>query len=145
MNKIFVTAPTLTQFQSIRKGFDLPDFEDVAYEYSFEAGATFLATDMETGHDIAIGGVVPIHEGTGEFWIAPALNDKWSTRQLLTATQTVVNIIRETKKFHRLQLNVIDEKAKDYAFVRKLGFEPEGILRKYGLDGGDRIILALVD
>jgi RimJ/RimL family protein N-acetyltransferase len=44
----------------------------------------------------------------------------------------------------RLEINVRSDYLIGKRFAEKLGFEPEGIMRKYGFDGSDYILYARV-
>lgn len=98
----------------------------------------------DSGTVLAVGGVHVMWFGAGEGWVLvspecldiPASFARYAKRQF--------NSILQETNLRRVQasIHVNDERA--YRFAEWLGFEDEGIMRKYGVDGGDYYRMARV-
>lgn len=75
----------------------------------------------------------------------------WSThdvekcgRELTLAANAFLNVVEEQYGVHRLQCTVLADFDKGIRWMRRLGFEPEGTLRKYTTLGDDCVMMARV-
>ena len=96
------------------------------------------------GYVIASAGIKPLWNGVGEGWIVAS--DKMPNKKL-----SVINLIKENfdnmihdNGFVRVQAGVRFDWPEAKRFAEFLGFEHEGIMRKYGPDGQDYYRMARV-
>ena len=124
----------------------LADFADrEAYAEILRQGAAFTLCK-----DVPIGcfGILRLRPGVGEGWlclsnalpIGQASRD-WARAVTLIERQLTV----EMGRFHRVQVALPARFAAGQRLVRRLGFELEGVLRRYGADGSDFISYARFD
>jgi len=117
-----------------------------------EAGKQSLAsyddvigyTGMEDGAVLATGGVHRMWNGVGEAWLLVGKEGYSKPKTVARYTDYIFQHIQEEHDLFRIQASVsaLDETANRYA--QWLGFEKEGIMRKYGPDGSDYIRYARV-
>ena len=101
-------------------------------------------TGMEDDAVLATGGVHPMWEGVGEAWLLVGKEGYDKPKTVAQWTDYLFQILQEEHKLFRIQASVsaLDLTANRYA--QWLGFEKEGIMRKYGPDGTDYIRYARV-
>ncbi len=101
-------------------------------------------TGMEDDAVLATGGVHPMWEGVGEAWLLVGKEGYDKPKTVAKWTDYLFQILQEEHKLFRIQASVaaLDLTANRYA--QWLGFEKEGIMRKYGPDGTDYIRYARV-
>jgi len=101
-------------------------------------------TGMEGDTVLATGGVHRMWQGVGEAWLLVGKEGYDKPRTVAKYTDYIFQHILEEHEMFRIQASVsaIDPVANRYA--QWLGFEKEGIMRKYGLDGSDYIRYARV-
>lgn len=93
------------------------------------------------GGVLGAAGILRLQRGVGEAWLTlsaafPAArpNRRWAElTQLLNEELTR----QMPDPFHRLQTAIPNGFAPGHRFAGRLGFEPEGIMRRYGPDGSD--------
>tara|TARA_Y100000310_G_scaffold342008_1_gene443311 strand:- start:1180 stop:1599 length:420 start_codon:yes stop_codon:yes gene_type:complete len=89
---------------------------------------------------IACGGVARICPGVGEAWLVASglvhrnklYFHRFCRAQLITACTALY--------LHRVQAVVQVKHRFGHRWIKSLGFQAEGVLRRYALDGGDSII-----
>lgn len=101
-------------------------------------------TGMEDDTVLATGGVHRMWDGVGEAWLLVGKEGYEKPRTVARYTDLIFQHIQEEYDLFRIQASVsaLDIVANRYA--RWLGFEKEGIMRKYGPDGSDYIRYARV-
>lgn len=124
---------------------------NLVFEMS-EAGKQSLAsyddvigyTGMEDNIVLATGGVHRMWDGVGEAWLLVGKEGYEKPKTIAKYTDYIFQHIQEEHDLFRIQASVsaLDETANRYA--QWLGFEKEGIMRKYGPDGSDYIRYARV-
>jgi len=122
-----------------RKSFGMA--EDIAHGL-VAPGLAF--TGLIDGYVIASAGIKPLWPGVGEAWIVAS--DNMPKKKL-----SVIKLIRENfdrmiqdNNFVRVQAGVRYDWPEAKRFAEFLGFEHEGIMKKYGLDGQDYYRMARV-
>jgi len=117
-----------------------------------EAGKQSLAgyddvigyTGMEDDTVLATGGVHRMWNGVGEAWLLVGAEGYAKPKTVAKYTDYIFQHIQEEHQMFRIQasVSVADNRANRYA--QWLGFEKEGIMRRYGPDGTDYIRYARV-
>tara|TARA_E500000305_G_scaffold1214_1_gene1183 strand:+ start:6940 stop:7368 length:429 start_codon:yes stop_codon:yes gene_type:complete len=96
----------------------------------------------DNGHLIFSSGVYPLWDGVGEAWFLPALT---LTKNKLSAIKIIRKKLEELSNefgFRRIQATCDAEIERDIRFAKFFGFQSEGRLRRYGLEGQDYIMMA---
>ena len=101
-------------------------------------------TGLEGNTVLATGGVHRMWEGVGEAWLLVGKEGYDIPKTVAKYTSYIFQHIQEEHQMFRIQASVsaMDKRANKYA--QWLGFEKEGIMRKYGPDGSDYIRYARV-
>lgn len=94
---------------------------------------------FKNGEFIAAGGVIPSHLGYGELWQVPS--SQVGNYQLPYCKALKHYVERFVHQYSRLQTTCIHDDLHN-RWMRFLGFEKEGVLKRYGLDGQDYAIHA---
>jgi hypothetical protein len=101
-------------------------------------------TAVENGHLIASSGVQPLWNGVGEGWFVAS--SKMPQKKL-----TIIRMIKDNfdgiindNSLFRVQAGVRSDWPTAKRFAEFLGFEHEGIMRKYGPDGQDYYRMARI-
>tara|TARA_R110002167_G_scaffold62113_2_gene175400 strand:- start:611 stop:1051 length:441 start_codon:yes stop_codon:yes gene_type:complete len=122
-----------------RKSFGMA--EDIAHGL-FAPGLAF--TGLIDGYVIASAGIKPLWPGVGEAWIVAS--DNMPKKKL-----SVIKLIKENfdrmihdNGFVRVQACIRSDWPEAKRFAEFLGFEHEGIMKKYGPDGQDYLRMARV-
>ena len=122
-----------------RKSFGMA--EDIAHGL-VAPGLAF--TGLIDGYVIASAGIKPLWPGVGEAWIVAS--DNMPKKKL-----SVIKLIRENfdsmiqeNNLVRVQASVRSDWLEAKRFAEFLGFEHEGIMRKYGPDGQDYLRMARI-
>lgn len=96
----------------------------------------------DDGRIVGCGGLVVLWNGVGEGWGVPADIIKDYGKEVYEAS---LNFIAEQRNvFHRIQATVVCGFEIGEKYLTALGFEYEGILRKYGADGKDHKMFSIV-
>lgn len=112
------------------------------YAQAFARGPAF--TIWDDGRCVAAGGIVIHWEGVGEAWLY--LSD-WIYPHALSFVKVIKERLEAIIREHRLvrvQTPLCALMPTNIRFARALGFRAEGVLRKYGPDGSDYIMHAIV-
>lgn len=128
-------------------GIDREDAEEMLPVYA-EAGPAFSIFVDEPGEPLlllCIGGVGIIHEGVGAAWLLPSIYiADYKVGFHRTITRLIDDIIR-ANDLHRVQCYVHKDFEKSKKWVKRMGFEAEGLLKQFGQDKADYYIYARVE
>lgn len=92
---------------------------------------------MERGEIYAIGGILPVWEGVGEIWLIPTRLAKTKPVSLARHIKLGLLDMEKSLELRRLQAVVRCGFDRGHDLVKFLGFQSEGVMRKYGPDGED--------
>ncbi len=95
----------------------------------------------DDGKIVGCGGIKKFWDGVGEAWGVPSIIASQYKKEIYRAA---INFLVDHLEFHRVQVTVIDGFAIGEKFARNLGFEFEGVLRKYGQNKQDFKMFSLV-
>lgn len=97
----------------------------------------------ETGSILGIIVLTPYHAGWVDIsmFMAKSIQDEFD-KDIYKALQDIVNDL--TKKYKRVSLNGKSTNDKLTKLIKHLGFEEEGVMRKYGWHGEDYVLYSIV-
>lgn len=100
---------------------------------------------MRVGDDVvAMAGVLPFSDHSCELWMRTGvLADKHWLALARAGKRWVRRIWSEKQNVKRLQVTVRHDIRVNVRFARWLGFEVEGLLRRYGPDGSDHFMMSM--
>ena len=144
----------------VKTGFDV-DFlrdMDMVYANSRSYAADVLAAELanrgshmwgyaENGHPLFAWGAFPYWQGVAEVWMAVDRrlgHRAMYMRPILNEIRVQLVALERDWGYHRLFGQYEVAQTQSAKLARILGFEQEGILRKYGSDGADYVICARV-
>jgi RimJ/RimL family protein N-acetyltransferase len=117
---------------------------DLGYEMPKETKSGFIGNEAYKGvtlfnnDDIlAVGGVHTLWEGVGECWIMLSKSGRKKPFTVAKYTFVLFDNMISQENIIRLQASIASTDDKALKFAKWLGFEFEGIMRKYGPDGDD--------
>lgn len=114
------------------------DYSDI-----FVTGPAF--TIWDGGAPVAAGGVVVLWKGVGEAWLHLS---QWFPEHPLSAFRIVrqlLNAIIHDAQLRRVQAPIRLDMPANIRLVEHLGFEPEGILKRWGPEGADYVMYARME
>jgi len=121
------------------------------YEFSHESRRSLIEhpnidafTLEDDGEILAVGGAHIMWTGVAEAWVLVSPSGKKHGRLFARYAKRRFEGMLQENAITRMQatIHVTDESA--MRFVEWLGFEKEGLMRKYGVDGDDYIRVARV-
>lgn len=107
---------------------------DLAVEYASRGPCL---TAMWGGNVVAVVGVILLWNGVGEGWAMTSDLVPRVAKSFHRAVLVGLNRIWNEYNLHRVQLVVHDRNIVSQRWVKRMGFEFEGILIKYGPDGSN--------
>lgn len=115
---------------------------DVARMIDNQAEMGPSATAFLDGRPVAVFGMVPIWTGVGEAWMIA--DDRARERPILMTklARTVMDILVISQRLRRLQITVRTTDRRAVKWGRAIGFEQEAVLKAYGPDGVDHLMMA---
>lgn len=131
------------------EGIEVRDFEareiDLIKGYRAQlVNLPDVYTLLMHGEVVIIGGIHVQWPGVAEgFLITTPLVEKY-VKSFHKAMIRVIEVLRQRRKLRRLQTVVNVKHEVSHGWIQHLGFEPEGIMRKYGPDGSDYVRYARV-
>lgn len=99
-----------------------------------EVGPCFTGRDADTGHILGCAGMWLRHNGVGESWGLVARSA--SGKEMLAITRAVRHFL-DARMEHRISGTCISGWIAGQRWLRLLGFEYEGTMRRYTEDGRD--------
>lgn len=96
------------------------------------------------GDVIAIVGYKPIHQFAGEFWAVTSDKVSMYPVEFHRTCLELLDLFLETNKIVRVQMVVKSGYYPGIKWAEALGFKLEGILRSYGFDGSDYVMMGRV-
>ncbi len=99
---------------------------------------------IRNGYLLGSGGVFPIWEGLGEAWVMPSNLVSSHKKMFVKLIRSNLEQMTEKFNFRRVQATARADLPKAQRFLEFLGFEREGLLKKYGPDGSDHILYAKI-
>jgi len=118
--------------------FFQPMFEAID-EQAVVSGHTLVVDDTV----IAIGGINFLWPGVGEAWLLTSTELENHTRIVYKEIKT---FLKNTEKYYkRIQACVKTDFEEGIEFAERFGFEKEGTLRNYGIDGSDHYMMGLIN
>ncbi|HEV2746412.1 MAG TPA: GNAT family protein [Allosphingosinicella sp.] len=104
-----------------------------------ELGPAFTA--LRDGVVLGCAGLAESHAGHATAWALFAEGHGVATWAALTAA---IRRVLDAADYRRVDMLVRDRFERAHEFARRLGFEQEGVLRRYGADGSDYAVYARI-
>lgn len=101
-------------------------------------------TFMDEGEYLCAGGVIAFWEGVGEAWFILSDNMDLAKFTICTTVKKYLDILLDGP-FVRIQATIKADDEKSIRFVEWLGFEREGLLRKYGIERADYYLYSRIE
>lgn len=129
------------------------DVNEIELNYSLPAeqrlafarhGNIVGATARKNGKIIVMGGVTIMWPGVGEGWIMLSKHAHKTPVTVAKYAGDVFDVIMKNANLTRVQASVIVTDPKAVRFAKWMGFDNEGIMKKYGPDGSDYYRMARV-
>lgn len=120
--------------------------QDLRTELSVMVAYPFydLLTIWKDGKILGIGAVFHVRQGIGQVTMYPSIYAKKYPITFHKSTKIMLEYCYKYLKLHRLQMTVRDKFYKGVKWAHKLGFEYEGRLLNYDIDGVDHHLFAKV-
>ena len=119
-------------------GTQSPDHD---WEHHMERAALHDAwTGIENGHIIAAAGFIPMWDGVAECWFIGS--DRIQTR-IKSVVKTTKDIMSKAP-YARMHANVKADWMQAIRFAEFLGFKKEGLMKKFGPEGADYIVMGRI-
>lgn len=121
---------------------DLNDFVEHATRMS-RAGVSYACVN-EKGITIAIGGVLPIHRGTGQVWIVGCEYMRKHIKEFTRSVKELKVLAMDSLNLHRLQAEVLVSKPSWVRWAKAFGLKEEGVMRQWTHNKEDVVMLGYV-
>ncbi len=134
-------------FQSAHadKIISIGEFENSSVDYPTDALETKDAwTGFHNDQPIVCGGINPIWEGVADVWI---IMKKGSNKHKFFMLKNIKEKFEETitkRNYHRVQAVVRSDFTHGLRFAKRFNMTSEGVMKKYGPDGKDYIMVARI-
>jgi hypothetical protein len=110
-----------------------------------EKAGTLLGFSLFSDNEIiVIGGIYRMWEGVGEAFSVMSKNAYKYPKALFSAFARNIETGITAGKYRRLQATVKADFGAGIRFLERLGFEREGLMRSWGLDGSDYYMYARI-
>lgn len=110
---------------------------------SVAQGSKVSGTFIIGGEILCIAGYYELWSGVAEVWAMPSIYVRKNALLFARTFKAWVEDLIENHKYHRLQVHGLDDKTHNRWF-QWLGFEKEGVMRKYSRDMEDFAMYARV-
>ena len=131
--------------------FDRMEIKDGAYprredRYLFEAYSKHGPAITIFNYDlvIACGGVACAWPGFGEAWILPSIHVKRFKKAFFKVSLGFMEDVFDQLKLRRLQATIREQDKTSIRWINAMGFQREGLLRKFGQGGENHFMYARV-
>lgn len=95
---------------------------------------------------IACGGVAcAAWKGFGEFWLVPSIHVPRYPKLVFKAARSFINDAINNMDLHRVQATIKANDPTAINWIERLGFEREGLMRKFGPNQEDQYLYARVN
>jgi hypothetical protein len=124
----------------------LPSARAVSMDHMLEMQARLglAVTALVHGKPVAMFGCIILWTGVGEMWSIISDDARRYPKQLTIVAKEFSDIVTQSLSLHRLQITVRSDEPRALRWAEYLGFEVEGLMRKYSPDFEDTYILARV-
>jgi RimJ/RimL family protein N-acetyltransferase len=120
----------------------LSDVYEVKSLISCQAQMGVAFTAFRRNRAVAIIGVVNIWPGVGEMWSVFDEEARSIPATMLRAGKGFSDIAIRYLQLHRLQITVRTDDNRAFRYAKAIGFETESVMRKYGPDQVDYLLMA---
>jgi len=116
---------------------------ETTYQFGYTAdkigieGQTF--TGVVNGYVVACGGIIPLWPGVGEGWVLASYRIHHNRFSVVRSVCVILDNLMEDHGYWRIQGATLANWKQGIRFANLLGFEKEGVMRRYGPDGSDYI------
>lgn len=124
---------------------------DLDYHFGPDSRAGLLSHDNivgftveDSGTVLAVGGVHVMWFGAGEAWVLVSPEAMAVPTTFARYTKRAFDSILQDTELRRVQASIHVDDDRAYRFAEWLGFENEGVMRKYGVEGDDYYRMARV-
>lgn len=134
--------------------FETSDVMNIELDYEFSGESrmglashnNIVGYTLEQGNEIlAVGGVHIMWFGVGEAWLLVSPKALEKPVALARYSKQLLNAIVGKTDIRRIQASVHCDDERAFQFANWLGFDYEGKMRKYGVEGDDYYRLARVE
>ena len=101
-------------------------------------------TAVLNGEVVGIGGVVVLWKGVGEAWVILSRNCQNKPIEMFLCIKRVYKALIQSCELNRIQVVVRVDFPQSIKMIEKLGFEREGLMRRYCPDGCDAYMYARI-
>lgn len=138
-------VPSHLHYMDIKEN-QLPFSKAVSMDAMLEMQARLglAVTALVHGKPVAMFGCIMLWTGVAEMWSIISDDARHYPKQLTLVAGAFSDIVAQSLSLHRLQLTVRSDEPRALRWAKYLGFEIEGLMRKYSPDGADTYILARV-
>jgi hypothetical protein len=129
------------------------DVYDIELDYEFDAASRagllghneiVAYTLLDDDKVLAVGGAHVMWFGAGEAWVLVSPECLGKPASFARYAKKLFDSILQDTELRRVQASIHVDDDRAYRFAEWLGFENEGVMRKYGVDGGDYYRMARV-
>ena len=129
------------------------DVYNIELDYEFDAASRagllghneiVAYTLLDDDKVLAVGGAHIMWFGAGEGWVLVSPDCLRTPASFARYAKRLFGSILQDTDLRRVQASIHVDDDRAYRFAEWLGFENEGIMRKYGVDGGDYYRMARV-
>jgi hypothetical protein len=99
-------------------------------------------TALIHGTPLAVFGFIPYWKGLAEFWSMFDDRIRRYPKGMTSVAKQFLYIAEVSEGLHRLQITVKSDDARAYRWAKALGFQEEGLMRKFLPDGSDSYMMA---
>jgi RimJ/RimL family protein N-acetyltransferase len=101
-------------------------------------------TALHDNEIVGVAGIVKLWRGVGEAWFMLSKKGAKMPYRVANCADQMFDEVMVGQNLHRMQASVSTLDPKAVRFARWIGFEPEGIMKKYGEKGEDFFRMARV-
>ncbi len=106
-----------------------------------ENQSTATRTVFNNGRVISIVGLIPLNAGVAEVWTVPSERIKEVPLGYTRYVKALISAYSTFMNLHRLQMSVEEGFEMGLRWAKLLGFEVEGLMKKYGPDQKNHLLM----